>query len=275
MIVLYQTYVKNTSLLANELTSGMKKFIIYLLMHRENMMKTVLITGGSRGIGSELVRHFASRGYSVAFTYKSSKSAAETLSCETGALAIRADSAVESDVIYAVNKTVETFGGVDCLINNAAISSFSLFTDITLGEWNEMVAVNLTGAFLYSKHVIPDMLKRKEGRIINITSMWGLVGSSCEVHYSATKAALIGMTKALAKELGPSGITVNAIAPGVINTEMNSKLSAEDMEMLVNDTPLMRIGEPKDVAEAAFFLAGEGASFITGEVLNVSGGYVI
>ena len=152
---------------------------------------------------------------------------------------------------------------------------FFALTDITLDEWNNILAVNLTGAFLYSKAVIRDMLKRKRGRIINITSMWGLVGSSCEVHYSATKAALIGMTKALAKELGPSGITVNAIAPGVINTEMNAKLSDDDKEVLVNDTPLMRIGEPRDVAEAAYFLAGEGASFITGEVLNVSGGYVI
>ena len=238
-------------------------------------MKTVLITGGSRGIGSELVRHFAKNGYSVAFTYKSSVNEASDLAKETGALAIRADSAVESDVLFAVEKTVESFGGIDCLINNAAISSFSLFTDITLEEWNNMVSVNLTGAFLYSKAVIRDMLKRKRGRIINITSMWGLVGASCEVHYSATKAALIGMTKALAKELGPSGITVNAIAPGVINTEMNARLSDEDKEILVNDTPLMRIGEPRDVAEAAYFLAGEGASFITGEVLNVSGGYVI
>ena len=238
-------------------------------------MKTVLITGGSRGIGSELVRHFANEGYSVAFTYKSSKEAADTLVAETGALAIRADSAVESDVLYAVEKTVETFGGIGCLINNAAISSFSLFTDITLDDWNNMVAVNLTGAFLYSKATIPDMLKRKNGRIINITSMWGLVGSSCEVHYSATKAALIGMTKALAKELGPSGITVNAIAPGVINTEMNAALTDEDKAQLLNDTPLMRIGEPSDIAAAAYFLAGEGASFITGEVLNVSGGYVI
>jgi 3-oxoacyl-[acyl-carrier protein] reductase len=241
----------------------------------EIKMKTVLITGGSRGIGKELVRHFTKNGYSVAFTFKSSVDEATALSLETGALAIRADSQIEADVKYAVRATIEQFGKIDCLVNNAAISSFSLFTDITLDEWNEMVSVNLTGAFLYSKAVIPDMLKRKSGRIINITSMWGLVGSSCEVHYSATKAALIGMTKALAKELGPSGITVNAVAPGVINTEMNSKLNEEDREQLVNDTPLMRMGEPSDVAEAVFFLAEDGASFITGEVLNVSGGYVI
>ena len=239
------------------------------------MMKTVLVTGGSRGIGREIVRLFRENGYDVAFTYKSSREAAEALAKETGALAIMADSADESDVLSAVESTLTTFGRIDCLINNAAISSFSLFTDITLDEWNNMLAVNLTGAFLYSKGVIPDMLKRKSGRIINITSMWGLVGSSCEVHYSATKAALIGMTKALAKELGPSGITVNAIAPGVINTEMNAALSEEDREALVNDTPVMRIGEPSDVAEAALFLASDKASFVTGEVINVSGGYVI
>ena len=227
-------------------------------------MKTVLISGGSRGIG-----------YRVAFTYKKSKDEAESLSLETGALAICADSASESDVITAVEKAVSELGHIDCLINNAAVSSFSVFTDISLDDWNEMLAVNLTGAFLYSRAVIPDMLKRKSGRIINISSMWGLVGSSCEVHYSTTKAGLIGMTKALAKELGPSGITVNAIAPGVINTDMNKALTDSDMSALREDTPLMRIGEPIDVARAAIFLAGEGGSFITGEVLNVSGGYVI
>ena len=238
-------------------------------------MKTVLITGGSRGIGREIVRAFSKNGYNVAFTYRTSRDEAELLSRETGALAIAADSRLESEVISAVDKTVAAFGGIDCLVNNAAISSFSLFTDITLDEWNDMIAVNLTGAFLYSKYVIPDMLKRKKGRIINITSMWGVVGASCEVHYSAAKSGLIGMTKALAKELGPSGITVNAVAPGVINTEMNSKLTEADKEVLVNDTPLMRIGDTRDVADAVLFLAGDGASFITGEVLNVSGGYVI
>lgn len=238
-------------------------------------MKVVLVSGGSRGIGREIVRLFSKNGYKVAFTYKNSQREADELAREVGALAIKADSASECEVNYAVDKTVSELGRIDCLINNAAVSSFSLFTDITLEEWNEMLAVNLTGAFLYSKRVIPDMLKRKCGRIINISSMWGLVGSSCEVHYSAAKAGLIGMTKALAKELGPSGITVNAIAPGVINTDMNAGLSLEDKAALVDETPLMRIGEASDIASAALFLAGEGASFITGEVLNISGGYVI
>ena len=238
-------------------------------------MKTVLITGGSRGIGRETVRTFSKNGYNVAFTYKSSREEADALAKETGALAIMADSSNEADVISAVNRTIDAYGRIDCLVNNAAISSFSLFTDITLEDWNNMLGVNLTGAFLYSKYVIPDMLKRKAGRIINISSMWGLVGSSCEVHYSTAKAGLIGMTKALAKELGPSGITVNAVAPGVINTDMNAALSVEDREALINDTPLMRIGEPSDIAEAILFLADDKASFITGEVINISGGYVI
>ena len=239
------------------------------------MMKTVLVTGGSRGIGCEIVRLFRENGYNVAFTYKSSREAAEALAKETGALAIMADSAKEADVLSAVNETLSAFGRIDCLINNAAISSFSLFTDITLDEWNNMLAVNLTGAFLYSKGVIPDMLKRKSGRIINITSMWGLVGASCEVAYSAAKAGLIGFTKALAKELGPSGITVNAVAPGVIETPMNNTLDAAIKASLADDTPVGRLGKPEDVAASVLFLASDAAAFITGEVLNISGGFVI
>lgn len=238
-------------------------------------MKTVLITGGSRGIGRAMVEAFSKEGYSVAFTYKNSESDAIKLAEATGAFAIRADSAVECEVLSAVRKTEEKLGKIDCLINNAGVSSFSLFTDITLEEWNSHLAVNLTGAFLYSKAVIPGMISKKCGRIINISSMWGLTGSSCEVHYSTAKAGLIGMTKALAKELGPSGITVNAIAPGLIDTEMNKSLSEEDIKAISNETPLMRIGTPDEVAKVALFLASEGAAFITGEVLNVSGGYVI
>lgn len=237
-------------------------------------MKNVLITGGSRGIGAELVRCFSENGYSVYFTYKNSKDKADALAHQTGAVAIYADSASEEDVIRAV-KIAEEKGAIDCLINNAAISSFSLFTDISLADWNEGLNVNLTGAFLYSREVAREMIRRKCGSIINISSVWGLVGASCEVHYSTAKAALIGMTKALAKELGPSGIRVNAIAPGVIATEMNNKLGEDDLDALRSDTPLMRIGSTADVASAALFLASEKASFITGEVLNVSGGFVI
>ncbi len=238
-------------------------------------MKTVLITGGSRGIGKAMVHAFTDAGYRVAFTYNNSVKEAEALAKETGAIALKADSRNEQEVNNAVSLAISEFGHIDCLVNNAGIASFSLFRDITLDMWNDMLSVNLTGAFLYSKEVLSDMISRKSGRIINITSMWGLVGASCEVHYSAAKAGIIGMTKALAKEVGPSGITVNAIAPGIIDTDMNNSISDEDMKALAYDTPLMRIGKGSDIAKAAIFLASEEASFITGEVMNVSGGYII
>lgn len=238
-------------------------------------MKTVLITGGSRGIGRAMVELFCENGYKVAFTYKNSELQAKNLAETMGAVAIKADSASEAEVVEAVKAAENALGKIDCLINNAGISSFSLFTDLTLEEWNRHLAINLTGAFLYSRAVIPGMVSRKRGRIINITSMWGIVGSSCEVHYSTAKAGLIGMTKALAKELGPSGITVNAIAPGLIATDMNACLSEEDINEVTEETPLMRVGLPSEVARAALFLASEGASFITGEVMNLSGGYIM
>ena len=238
-------------------------------------MKTVLITGGTRGIGRAMVEAFCKKGYNVAFTYKQSFMAAEELSKTFGALAIKADSENENEILKAVEITAEKYGNVDILINNAAVSSFSMINDITLDEWRRTFAINVDAAFLYTKAVIPGMVSNKRGRIINISSMWGEVGSSCEVHYSASKAALIGMSKALAKELGPSGITVNCIAPGVINTEMNSKIESDVMAELIDETPLMRIGTVEDVAAAALFLASDGASFITGDVMNISGGYVI
>ena len=238
-------------------------------------MKTVLITGGSRGIGRAMVELFSKNGYAVAFTYKNSENEAKSLAESTGTLAIRADSAKEEDVLRAVDTAVKSLGKIDCLINNAGISAFSLFTDITLDEWQKTMDVNLTGAFLYSREVARAMISAKSGKIINITSMWGLVGSSCEVHYSASKAGLIGLTKALAKELGPSGLTVNAIAPGVIDTEMNKALSDEDLKALEDETPLMRMGRAEEVAKCALYLAGDGADFITGEVINLSGGFVI
>ena len=164
---------------------------------------------------------------------------------------------------------------VEILINNAAVSSFSLLTDLSLDDWRAMFSVNIDAAFLYSKLTLPSMIRSGFGRIINVSSMWGLVGSSCEVCYSSTKAALIGFTKALAKEVGPSKITVNAIAPGVIDTDMNAALSDEDKAELCDSTPLMRMGKSEEIAEAAYFLASDSAAFITGDVLNVSGGFVV
>ena len=238
-------------------------------------MKSVLVTGGSRGIGRAIVELFCEKGFSVAFTYKNSENEAKSLAERTGALAIMADSANESDVLSAVETVVSKFGKIDCLVNNAGISSFSLFTDLTLDDWNNIINVNLTGAFLYSREAARDMIRRKSGKIINITSVWGLVGASCEVHYSVTKAALIGLTKALAKELGPSGITVNAVAPGVIETEMNKRLGEDVMQELAEEAPLMRNGTPREVAESVLFLASDSSDYITGQVINISGGFVI
>ena len=257
------------------LTFGVKKGIIMYIEWGRVLMKTVFITGGSRGIGRAMVELFSENGYNVAFTYKSSEDEAKTLAKRCSALSIKADSASEAEINNAVKVALDAFGSIDCLINNVAVSSFSLFTDITTEEWNDTFSINVTSAFLYTRALLPEMIKKKSGRIINVSSMWGIVGSSCEVAYSATKAALIGMTKALAKEVGPSGITVNAIAPGVIDTQMNAALTKEDIEQLKDETPLMRIGAPKDVAEAALFLASDAASFITGDVMNVSGGYIV
>ena len=237
-------------------------------------MSVVLITGGSRGIGRAAVEQFSAEGWQVAFTYLRSQADAKALAEKTGALAIRADAESEKEILASVAEAEAAFGPIDALINNAAISGFSLVTDITTEEWERFLRVNLTAPFIYSRAVLPSMIRRRKGRIVNISSMWGLVGASCEVHYSAAKAGLIGFTKALAKEVGPSGITVNAIAPGVIETDMNRALSAENLAALKEETPLCRLGRPEEVARAALFLCSEGAGFITGEVMNISGGFV-
>ena len=237
-------------------------------------MSVVLITGGSRGIGRAAVEQFSAEGWQVAFTYLRSQADAKALAEKTGALAIRADAESEKEILASVAEAEAAFGPIDALINNAAISGFSLVTDITTEEWERFLRVNLTAPFIYSRAVLPSMIRRRKGRIVNISSMWGLVGASCEVHYSAAKAGLIGFTKALAKEVGPSGITVNAISPGVIETDMNRALSAEDLAALKEETPLCRLGRPEEVARAALFLCSEGAGFITGEVMNISGGFV-
>jgi 3-oxoacyl-[acyl-carrier protein] reductase len=237
-------------------------------------MRSVLITGGSRGIGRAMVELFAKEGYRVAFTYLSSQTEARELSARTGALALLADCEREDAILSAVAEAEAALGSIDCLINNAAISGFSLLTDITTEEWDRFLRVNLTAPFIFSRAVLPAMIRKGQGRIVNITSMWGLVGASCEVHYSATKAGLIGFTKALAKEVGPSGITVNAIAPGVIETDMNRALSEEDLSALREETPLSRLGKPEEIARAALFLCSEDAGFITGEIMNISGGFI-
>ena len=238
-------------------------------------MKTVLITGGSRGIGRAMVELFCEKGYLVAFTYKNSAEAAKELFEKTGAFPIFADAEAEVDIINAVRTAHEHLGHIDCLINNAGVASFSLFTETTLIDWQRIFAVNLNSAFIYSREVAKSMIAAHSGKIINVGSMWGICGSACEVAYSSSKAALHGMTKALAKELGPSGINVNAIAPGLIDTEMNASLTDDVVASIIDETPLMRIGKSHDVASLAYFLASEESSFITGEIISVNGGFLI
>lgn len=244
------------------------------------MNPVALITGASRGIGAACARVFAHSGYSVVIIYNKRKDLAEALVTELvgagqDALCLQADVSDRAQVFAAVQTVLNRYRRIDVLINNAAIAQQKLFTDITEEEWLRMFAVNINGAFHMTQAALPGMISRRSGSIVNISSMWGQVGASCEVHYSASKAALIGMTQALAKEVGPSGVRVNCIAPGVINTDMNSHLDEETLSALSEETPLMRLGDPKEVARAALFLCGEGASFITGQVLGVNGGFII
>ena len=244
------------------------------------MRKIALITGGSRGIGAACVRAFAEDGYAVAFLYNNSRDKAEALVQNLRAEG-RDVSAWQCDVadaarVQAVLADIRrTYRHIDALVNCAGISHIGLFTDMTEAEWDRLFTVNVRSAFSVTKAVLPGMISEQKGAIVNVSSMWGEVGASCEVAYSATKAALIGLTKALAKEAGPSGVRVNCVTPGVIDTDMNAQLTEADRAELADETPLCRIGEAAEVAQTILFLCGEGASFITGQVLGVSGGLVI
>ncbi len=235
----------------------------------------ILITGGSRGIGRAFVARFSREGHEVAFIYKSNKAAALATAKECSAMAICADISQADDAKRAVAEAQNALGGIDVLINNAGIAQIKMLTDITDEDWRVMLDTNLSSAFYMSRAVLPYMVNQKSGRIINIGSMWGKTGASCEVHYSASKAGLRGFTMALAKEVGPSGITVNAIEPGVISTEMNACLDEETLKGLCDETPLCRLGTPEDVAALAYFLASNEASFITGQIIGVDGGFAI
>lgn len=239
-------------------------------------MKTVLVTGASRGIGRAAAAAFAREGYRVCINYYRHRAEAEELAARLRAAG--ADAAVfGADVAdaAAVREMVRQAGEVDVLVNNAGVAGQRLFTDVTEEEWERMLAVNLTGLFHCAQAVLPGMLRRKAGKIIALSSIWGITGGSCEVAYSAAKAGVIGLVKALAKELGPSNIQVNCVAPGVIDTDMNRALTAADLAALCEETPLMRIGTPEDVARSILFLAGPGGDFITGQVLSPNGGFVI
>ena len=239
------------------------------------MAQTVFITGGSRGIGAACVRAFAAAGWQVAFTYRVSREVAGALAEQTGALALCADLHDDKAVSRAFGEARGHFGAPDAVVCNAGIAEQKLFQDITDEDWLHMLDVNLMGAVRTIRAALPDLLHRKHGSIVTISSIWGQMGASCESHYAASKAALIGLTKSLAQELGPSGIRVNCVAPGVINTDMVQVLGQETLRDLAEQTPLGRLGTPEDVAHAVAFLASDKASFLTGQILAADGGFIV
>lgn len=244
--------------------------------------QTVLITGGSRGIGAAAVLAFARAGYRVAFTWHTRPDAARRVVeavrqsvPDAPCLAIMADAADSHAMQEAVEQTSRVLGGPDVLVCNAGIAQQKLFTDLTDEDWRRMMSVDLDGVFYACRAVLPGMIHRKYGRILCISSMWGQTGGSCEVHYSAAKAGVIGLCRALAKEEGPSGITVNCVAPGVIDTDMMSSFSEEDRAALAEETPVGRLGNAEEIARTLVFLASPDAGYITGQVIGQNGGLVI
>lgn len=243
------------------------------------MPKTVFITGASRGIGRAAALLFAKNGYRVGALYHRSEEQARTLLGELSRMGaavqlVRGDIADSDAMRRMTDEVVQALGPIDVLVNNAGISCDALFCDTTPAMWERVFGVNAKGAYNACRCVLPQMIGRGAGAIVNVSSVWGVYGGSCEAAYSASKAALVGLTRALAREAGPSGVRVNCVAPGVIDTEMNAALTREDRAALIEKTPLSRTGTPEDVAQAILFLASPASAFITGQVLGVDGGFV-
>ena len=242
--------------------------------------KTAIITGGSGGIGSACVKDFAENGYNVVMTYFSSPDTADAIQAQLGSRSIdiicqKCDVSSFNDCKQVVECAISAYGSVDILINCAGIAQQKMICDITDDDWSAMFDVNVKGVFNMTKAVLPHMVHKKQGKIINVSSIWGMVGGSCETHYSAAKAAVIGFTKAAAKELGPSGICVNCVTPGVIDTKMNAQFTSDDLKALMDETPLGRLGYPSEISSLALFLASHDSDFITGQVISPNGGFVI
>ena len=244
------------------------------------MAKNVLITGASRGIGAAAARQFGAAGWNVALNYCRSREQALSLAAELACSGVEAV-ALEGDVsdpvqAAALVEAAEAMGPLDALVCCAGVAlPQQLLTDTTEDQWRKVMGVDLDGVFYTIRAAYPGFVRRQGGSIVTVSSMWGVTGGSCEAAYSAAKAGVIGLTRALAKELGPSRVRVNCVAPGVIDTEMNGHLSPEDLAALGEETPLGRIGTPEEAARAMVFLASDQASFITGQVLQVDGGFVI
>lgn len=237
-------------------------------------MRTSLVTGGSRGIGRAIVQHLSQSGWRVVFSYCHSRDAALSLARQTGAYAIRADLRHEDQAQTLADQAISILGHLDTAVFNAGISMNGLLQDMSTAQWDEVFSVNLRGAFLTIRPVVSHMVSRGTGSLLLISSMWGLRGASCEAAYAASKAGLIGLSSSLAQELGPCGIRVNSIAPGVIATDMLSEYSAEERDALAGRCLLKRIGRPEEVAKAAAFLLDHEASYITGQTLSVDGGFI-
>lgn len=244
------------------------------------MNKTILITGGAKGIGSAISELFAENHYNVIINYLNSENEAFSLAAKLNkkghtSMVYKADITKREEVEEMINNCILKFGAIDVIVNNAGISQQKLFTDITEFEWDNMMDVHVKGMYNCCQCGLTDMIKRKSGKIINISSIWGITGASCEVHYSTAKAAMIGFTKSLAKEVGPSNIQVNCVAPGIIETEMNGFLDEDERTVLIDNTPLMRFGRPEEVAHIVLYLASNPGDFITGQVISPNGGFLI
>lgn len=241
-------------------------------------MKTVIVTGGSRGIGAAIVEELASNNYNIVLNYNNSEQSAKQIQNELKENGInieifKADVSKRDEVKELIDFTIKKYNNIDVLINNAGIDQIKLFMDTTDEDWKNIIQTNLTSVFYCSQEVLKNMIHNKNGCIINISSIWGVTGASCEVAYSASKAAIDGMTKALAKEMGPSNIRINSIAPGFVETDMNKNIPEEEIEEIKNEIPLGRISKPEEITKSIKWLIED--EYVTGQIISVNGGWNI